>query len=288
MQTAASIVVDGVAYGMVLFIISIGLSLMLGLMRVVNLAHGAFAMVGGYIAAYVARDLGLGFSAGMVAAVVGTALFALPLEFLLYRRLYAERRELSQVLVTIGLTFVVIGVLNWLFGPTAKTIPLPALLRGPVDLGFRSIPAHRIFVVVSGALIAAGLWLTTERTGFGIRLRAVVDNTPMAAALGVRTGRLYTATFMLAVALAAFGGVAGAELLPVEPYYALRHMVTFLVVVSVAGVGSIGAALGSALLLGLIDTAAKYLAPEYGNFFLYLAVILLVLLFPRGLSGKVA
>jgi branched-chain amino acid transport system permease protein len=285
MQTALSIALDALAYGMALFIICIGLSLTMGLMRVVNLAHGAFAMIGGYIASYAARDLGLGYGLGIALAVLGTVLIAIPLERLLFRRIY-DRSELSQVLMTIGITFCVIGITNYLFGPTLKTIPLPAELARPVDLGFRSIVGHRLFVIASGLIVAAGLWFLIERTGFGIRLRAAVENAPTARALGVRTELIYALSFALAVGLAAFGGVAGAEFLPIEPYYALRYMVTFLVVVSVGGAGSIGGALAACLLLGAIDVTARYLMPEFGNFFFYLAVILVVCLFPRGLMGR--
>jgi len=285
MQLIPSIALDALAYGMVLFVISIGLSVTMGLMRVVNLAHGAFAMIGGYLASYAARDLGMGYAAAILVAVVGTIVIAIPIERLLYRRIYGSP-ELTQVLMTIGITFCIIGIANFVFGPTLKTIPLPEALRGSVDLGFRSMPAHRLFAIVCGLAVAGGLWLLIERTAFGIKIRAAVDNAAMAAALGVRTQVIYAVSFALAVGLAALGGVLGAELLPVEPYYALRYMVTFLVVVSVGGAGSISGALLACLLLGTIDTTGRYLAPEYGEFFFYLAVIIIVTLFPRGLSGR--
>jgi len=285
MQTALSIAMDAFAYGMALFIICIGLSLTMGLMRVVNLAHGAFAMIGGYIASYATRNLGLGYGFGIVLAMIGTVLIALPLERLLYRRIY-DRSELSQVLMTIGITFCVIGITNYIFGPTLKTIPLPAELAHPIDLGFRSIAGHRLFVIVSGFVVAGGLWFLIERTGFGIHLRAAVENVAMARALGIRTEIIYALSFALAIALSSFGGVVGAEFLPIEPYYALRYMVTFLVVVSVGGAGSILGALAACLLLGAIDVTGRYLVPDFGNFFFYLAVILVVCAFPRGLMGR--
>ncbi len=139
--------------------------------------------------------------------------------------------------MTIGITFTIIGIANYLFGPTLKTIPLPPLLSGSVDLGFRSIAAHRVFAILCGGAVAAALWYSIERTAFGVKLRASVDNAAMAAALGVRTKIVYAVSFAIAVGLAAFGGIVGAELLPIEPYYALRYMVTFLVVVSVGGAG---------------------------------------------------
>jgi branched-chain amino acid transport system permease protein len=286
MQTILSIGLDGISYGMVLFIISIGLSIMMGLMRVVNLAHGAFAMIGGYLASYAMRDLGAGYALAIVVAVIGTIIISIPLEILLYRRIYRKSDALTQLLLTIGITFVIIGLANFIFGPTLKAIPLPNALSGPLDIGFRMIPTHRVFVIACGVVTALALWLLIDKTEFGIRLRASVDNSDMADSLGIRTEWIYAATFALAVGLGAFGGVVGAELLPIEPFYALRYMVTFLVVVSVGGAGSIAGALAASLLLGLADTTGKYLAPEYGEFFFYLAVIVIAFLFPRGLFGR--
>lgn len=285
MQTVLSIAVDALAYGMVLFVISIGLSVTMGLMRVVNLAHGAFAMIGGYFASYATQSLGFHYSLAIALAVIGTVIIAVPMEKLLYRRIYGAP-ELTQVLMTIGITFCIIGLTNYIFGPTLKTVSIAETLRGSVDLGFRSVAKHRLFAIICGLIVAGGLWYLIERTSFGVKLRAAVDNANMAAALGVRTEIIYAVSFALAIALAAFGGVVGAELLPLEPYYALRYMVTFLVVVSVGGPGSIPGALIACLLLGTIDTTARYLAPEYGEFFFYLAVIIIVTLFPRGLAGR--
>lgn len=286
MQTILSIGLDGISYGMVLFIISIGLSIMMGLMRVVNLAHGAFAMIGGYLASYAMRDFGAGYALAIAVAVIGTILISIPLEILLYRRIYRKSDALTQLLLTIGITFVIIGLSNFIFGPTLKAIPLPNALSGPLDIGFRMIPTHRVFVIACGVVTALALWLLIDKTEFGIRLRASVDNSDMADSLGIRTEWIYAATFALAVGLGAFGGVVGAELLPIEPFYALRYMVTFLVVVSVGGAGSIAGALAASLLLGLADTTGKYLAPEYGEFFFYLAVIVIAFLFPHGLFGR--
>jgi branched-chain amino acid transport system permease protein len=287
-QTAASIIFDALAYGMVLFSISIGLSVMMGLMRVINLAHGAFAMIGGYLASYASVALGWNFGLALALAVVGTVLILIPVEHVLYRRIYGGAEELQQVLMTIGITFVIIGAANFIFGPTMKMIPLPAAITGPVDIGIRTIPAHRLFVILCGVVIAVGLWFTVEKTRFGVRLRAAVDNPAMAAALGVRTEWIYAVTFALAAGLAAFGGVVGAEILPIEPYYALRYMVTFLVVVSVGGAGSIAGALIASLTLGFVDTVGKYFVPNLGEFFFYLAVIMIIMVFPRGLLGRLA
>jgi branched-chain amino acid transport system permease protein len=285
MATVLSIGIDALSYGIVLFVLSIGLSVTLGLMKVVNLAHGAFAMVGGYIASYATQQLALPFGIGVVGAVAGTVLLAIPIERLLYRRIYGAP-ELTQVLMTIGITFAIVGLANFAMGPNLKTIALPAQLQGPVDLGFRSIAAHKLFAVVVGIVVAGGLWILSVRTRFGVRLRATVDDAAMAGALGIRTDRIYALGFGLATGLAALGGVIGAQLLPIEPYYALRYMVTFLVVVSVGGAGSILGALLACLLLGAVETTGRYLVPEYGEFFFYLAVIGILCVFPHGLLGR--
>lgn len=285
MQTIASIAVDAFAYGTVLFIISIGLSVTLGLMRVVNLAHGAFAMIGGYLASYGVTELRLHYFWAMLLAITLTILIAIPAERFLYRKIYGAP-ELTQVLMTIGITFFIIGVTNYVAGPTLKTIPLPDFLTGSVNIGFRSLAKQRIFLIILGMFVAGGLWFLIERTNFGIRLRAAVDNANMAQVLGVRTKIIYAVSFALAVGLAALGGIVGSELMPLDPYYAMRYMVIFLVVVAIGGAGSIPGALFSSLLLGAVDITGRYIAPEYGEFFFYLAVIIIVALFPRGLAGR--
>ncbi|CAN7440210.1 branched-chain amino acid ABC transporter permease [Bosea sp. LjRoot237] len=287
MQTFFSVAIDALAYGMVLFVISIGLSITMGLMRVVNLAHGAFAMVGGYIASHATQELGFGYASAILIAVGITVIAAIPIERLLYRRIYGAP-ELTQVLMTIGITFCIIGIANYLLGPTLKVIPLPEFLRGPVDLGFRSIAAHKLFAIAVGGGVAIALWYLLERTAFGIRIRATVDDAAMAGSLGVNAKLVYAASFAVAVGLAALGGIVGAQMLPIEPYYALRYMVTFLVVVSIGGAGSIQGALLACLLLGAIDTTGRFLVPEYGEFFSYLAVVVVVSLYPNGLFGRAA
>ncbi len=277
MQTLASLLIDSLAFGMVLFIISAGLAVTMGLMRVINLAHGGFAMIGGYLASFLTVSAGAPYAIALPAAVAGTVLIAVPLEYLLYRRLYGSHDPLQQVLMTIGITFVMIGLANWIFGPTLKSIPLPAAISGSTDIGFRAIPTHRIFATACGVSVALLLYILIDWTSFGVKLRAIVDNARMAAALGLPAQRIYALAFALAAGLAAFGGIVGAELLPIEPYYALRYMVTFLVVVSVAGTASIARALLAALFLGFADTAGRYAAPDYGEFFFYLAVIVAVL-----------
>jgi branched-chain amino acid transport system permease protein len=285
MSLIASILIDSVAYGMVLFVISIGLSITLGLMGFVNLAHGVFAMAGGFGAAWLMRTYGLGYELAVIAAVLLVALAAWPLQRWLYSRLQ-ERSDLDQVLFTIGLVFIGIAGMGVLFGNAITPLPLPEYLRGSVDLGFRVVPTQRVAAVVVGVLVLVGLVWLLERTRFGIETRAAVEDASAARALGIRTSRVYVLGFSLGAGLAALGGVIGAELLPLEPYYPLKYLVVLLAVVAVGGVGSPLGLLASALLLGTVETAAKYLVPSLSSI-LFFATMLAVLAWrPAGLFGR--
>jgi branched-chain amino acid transport system permease protein len=281
MASAITIFLDGLAYGMVLFIISVGLTITMGLMRVVNLAHGGFAMAGGYIAAMLV-SAGVPFLvAALLGAAAAGALGAIA-EMTIFRPLY-RKGELAQVLMTFGLTFVVIAALTAIFGTNIRPLPVPEALSGNVDLGFRFYPAYRLFLIGVGLALAIVLWFVIERSLFGARLRAAVDNPRMARAVGIDVDRLFTATFVMGCALAGFGGVIGAELLPLEPFYALRYLVIFLVVVTVGGLGSFKGSLAAAIVLGLIDTAGKFLFPDFAAFLLFGLVFLLLLWRPNGI-----
>jgi branched-chain amino acid transport system permease protein len=278
----ANILIDGIAYGMVLFIIAVGLSVTLGLMRFVNLAHGAFAMTGGYIAAWLVREQGLSFYAGAFLAVLATGLLGALLEVTVLRRLY-RRTELQQVLFTIGLTFLFVATANLLAGPEVQLIPLPPALSQAVDLGIRTLPAQRLLVITSGLLIVLAAFWVLNKSRFGVWLRATVDNTSAASALGIPVQLVYVTTFAVGAALAGLGGILGAELMPLEPYYPVKYLVLVLVVVAVGGMGSIAGSLVAALTLGTIDTASKYLASDWGSLFFFLAMALLLAWRPQGL-----
>ncbi len=285
MTLMMNIAVDGMAYGMILFMIAVGLSVTMGLMRVVNLAHGGFALIGGALAHWLGQDLGLGFLPALFLAIAGTVAVALPLERVIYRRIYGFG-ELQQVLATIGLTFLMIATINLWQGSTLLPVGLPAVLSQPIDLGFRTLPAHRIAVIVLGVAVIVGLWLLLDKTRFGIRLRAAVDNRGTASAHGINTDRIYMATFGLGAALAALGGIMGAELLPIEAYYPLRYMVLFLIVVAVGGMGSIAGSFLAALGLGIVETAARYLVPDFATIAFFVLVIALLAIRPQGLMGR--
>lgn len=282
MTLLANILIDGIAYGMVLFIIAVGLSVTLGLMRFVNLAHGAFAMTGGYIAAWLVREQGLSFYVGVPLAVLATGLLGALLEVMVLRRLY-RRTELQQVLFTIGLTFLFVATANLLAGPEVQLIPLPPTLSFAVDLGIRTLPAQRLLVIASGLLVVLAAFWVLNKSRFGVWLRATVDNTAAASALGIPVQLVYVATFAVGAALAGLGGILGAELMPLEPYYPVKYLVLVLVVVAVGGMGSIAGSLAASLTLGIIDTASKYLASDWGSLFFFLAMALLLAWRPHGL-----
>ena len=286
MYLILNIAVDGVAYGMILFMIAVGLSVTMGLMRVINLAHGGFAMIGGAFAHWLAHDLGWGFWAALLPAIALTVALALPLERLIYRHIYGFG-EFQQVLATIGLAFLMIASVNLWQGSSLLNVPLAESLKAPVDLGFRTLPMHRLVVIGLGLAVILGLWLLLDRTRFGIRLRAAVDNRATASAIGIDTGAIYMLTFGLGAGLAALGGIFGAELLPVDAYYPLRYMVLFLIVVAVGGMGSIAGSFAAAIGLGLLETAARYLIPDLATIGFFALVIALLALRPQGLMGRV-
>ena len=285
MNTLFNILIDGLAYGMVLFVIAVGLSVTLGLMRFVNLSHGAFAMVGGYCAALLTREAGWSFWLAVPLAVLATGLLGALLEATVLRHLY-RRKELDQVLFTIGLTFVLIASTNALVGPQVQMVKLPPSLAGSIDLGFRTMPAQRLLVIGAGIAVALAAALLVTRTRFGIWLRATVDHPGTASSLGIPIRLVQCLTFAAGAAMAGLGGVLGAEVMPLEPYYALKYLVLVLVVVAVGGMGSIPGSLCAALLLGLIETASKYLASSWGSLFFFAAMALVLAWRPNGLLKR--
>lgn len=282
MTVALSIVVDGIAYGMILFLISVGLSVTMGLMRIVNLAHGGFALLGGACAHLLTVRYGVPFIPAFAISVIAVVLLALPLERLVYRHIY-RFGELEQVLATIGIVFIMIATVNLFLGSTLLPIRMPPEVSSPVDLGFKVLSLHRIIVIVAGLVIVTALYLVIERTRFGIYLRAAVDNQATASALGIDTPKVYLAAFALGAALGSVGGILGAELLPVEAYYPLRYMVLFLIVVAVGGMGNIVGSFVAALSLGILDTAGRYLLPDIGTIFFFLVITAVLALRPNGL-----
>ncbi len=279
-----TIIFDGIASGMLLFLISVGLSVTLGLMNFINLAHGAFAMVGGYVCVILLDRLGVPFFAGVVIAALAAAAFGAVLERLLYRRLYGSS-ALDQVLFSIGLVFVAMAVAHWLFGPAQQPVRIPEWLQGQINLPGADIGIYRAFLVALGAAVALGLHGIIGVTRFGAELRASVDNPRVARGMGIDVDKVFVLTFAIGSGLAGLGGAVGANLLGLDPGFPLRYLVYFLIVVSVGGAGSITGSLVAALIIGICDVAGKYYLPDLGAFIIYTVMVVMLIVRPQGLFG---
>lgn len=278
---------DGVAYGSLLFLIGIGLSVTMGLMNFVNLAHGAFAAFGGFVCVTVMNQMGLPFLASLPIAFVVVALAGVVLERTLYQRLY-KATPLDQVLFSIGLTFMAMAGMTYVWGPTQQPVRLPEYLSGQVHVAGLDLGVYRIFLIGVVVVITVALVLLVERTRFGAQVRASVDNQQASAGLGINVNRVFALTFALGSGLAGLGGGLGIDVLGLDPSFPLKYMVYFLLVVAVGGAGSIKGTLIAAMLLGIFDVAGKYYAPEVGAFVIYALMVVLLALFPAGLYGKKA
>jgi branched-chain amino acid transport system permease protein len=280
-----SVLLGGLAAGMVLFIVSVGLSVTMGLMGFVNLAHGAFAMLGGYAIVLSMRHWDLPFPAALALGFVAVALVSVVFERLLYAPLY-RATELDQVLLTIGLVFAMIAMVTLGVGPETQTVVLPDWLSGQTDLGFMQYRTYSLALIVAGTVLMIALWLGFERTRIGARIRAAVDNRRMAQSMGVDVGRLFTLTFALGSGLAAIGGGLGAEILGLDPQYPFRYLAYFLIVVAVGGLGRISGVYFAAILIGVLDFVLKIYFPKGGTLFIYALTLVLLLARPHGLFGK--
>jgi branched-chain amino acid transport system permease protein len=283
---ATFIALYGISYGVVLFTISIGLVLTLGLMRVVNLAHLAFAALGGYLAISLTNNYELSFAVSVPAAVIAVAIFSIVVERVFYVHLY-QAGELNQVLMTIGLIFLSVATINMLFGPDVLPARLPPALAKTVELQGYPIQMYRLFVTVIGAILLFSLWIIFDWTSFGARLRAAVDNATMAQAIGIDVKRLFSMAFALGSGLAALGGAVGYAILPLEPMYPFKYLSLVLVVVVLSGFGNIKASAGVAIFVGVVDTACRFLFPASAAFVIYSLLIGLVLWRDRGLLASV-
>jgi branched-chain amino acid transport system permease protein len=238
-------------------------------------------MIGGYLGATMIGH-GMSFFGAAALSALAVGVLGAAAELTLYRPLY-RRGELAQALMTFGFTFVVIAALTSLFGANLKTLPAPRFLTGLTYIGYTYYPTYRLFLIAVGTVMALALWLIIDRTLYGARLRAAVDNPRIAQAVGIDVNFLFTGTFAAGCALAGFGGVIGAEMLPVEPFYALRYLVIFLVVVAVGGIGNFKGSFVAALAIGIVDTAGKFLLPGTSAYIIYLLVVVLLLWRPHGL-----
>jgi len=285
-----TILFDGIAYGMLLFILAVGLAVTMGLMNFINLAHGAFAMLGGYIAVLLMQKMGVPFLWCLPLSFLGAALLGGLLEVTLYRRLYGKP-HLDQVLFSIGLVFMAVAATDYFIGSTLQIMQLPDWLKGrtelwadtPFSLGMGH---YRLFIIIVCALLTVALQTELAKTRFGSRLRAAVDDQRVAAALGINVNIVFLSTFAVGSGLAGLGGALGAEVLGLDPTFPLKFMVYFLIVVAVGGTTSITGPLLAALLLGIADVAGKYYIPKMGAFTVYFLMILILLWRPQGLFSR--
>ena len=285
MHNLLGVLFDGLAYGTLLFLISVGLSITLGLMRFINLAHGVFAMAGGYLLVTLMARAGVGFLPALPIVFGVTAVASLVLERSLYRPVY-KSTALDQVLMTVGIVFIAIAGANYFWGPGQQPVVLPPALKGQFPVFGLDLSRYRLFLMAVGAAITLALVFGLERTRFGAMIRASVDNQRTAQSMGIRVERVFQVTFALGSGLAGLGGALGVDVLGLDPYFALKYLVYFLLVVVVGGPGSVIGTLLAALLLGVADIAGKYYVPQIGAFVIYAAMIVLLLLFPHGLLGR--
>ncbi|MBV8911481.1 MAG: branched-chain amino acid ABC transporter permease [Acetobacteraceae bacterium] len=282
----ADVAFQALGYGSVLYLISVGLSVTLGLMGFINLAHGVFAMAGGYLAAVAVADWGLPWPLMLLAAPLIVGAFAAALERTLFARLYG-RSELDQVLFCIGVVFIAGALIRLGFGPTLRHMPIPAGLGATVRVGSAGFYGYKLLVIGIGLAVAIAMLVGLERTRAGAVIRAAVENRGMAESVGLRTGPIFTATFALGGALGALGGVLGTDIFGLNPAYALDVLVYMQIVVAIAGLGTLRGSFLASVLIGLVQTLSAYWVPEMGTVLLFLFVFLLLLLRPRGLFGRV-
>ncbi len=281
-----TILFDGVAYGMLLFVLACGLSVTLGLMNFVNLAHGAFAMAGGYAAAILINRYGVPFLATLPVAFAFAAFIGVALERSLYRRLYGAS-HLDQVLFTIGLVFMAMPIANYFLGDQPQPVRVPAFLSGRFEIAGIGVGVYRLFVIAVCGAIAGGLQAFLIGTRFGAQLRAAVDDRRVASGLGVNVDRLFAVTFAIGSGLAGLGGALAADMVGgVDPSFPVKFMVSFLIVVAIGGSNGIVGSLLGALLLGILDVAGKYYVPSIGAFIIYAVMIATLIVRPQGLFSR--
>jgi len=280
-----TILFDGVAYGMLLFVLACGLSVTLGLMNFVNLAHGSFAMAGGYITLVLVNRNGMPFFAALPLAFVVTALIGAVFERTLYVHVYAKP-HLDQVLFTIGLVFMSVAAVDYVMGSQQQYIQLPAMLHGQVNLFGLNVGKYRLLIIAICGLLTIALQFILTHTRFGSRLRAAVDDPRVANGLGIHVNGVFAVTFAVGSGLAGLGGALGAEILGLDPTFPLKFMIYFLIVVTVGGTSSITGPFLASLLLGIGDVAGKYFVPKFGAFIIYTIMIVVLIWRPQGLFAR--
>jgi branched-chain amino acid transport system permease protein len=280
-----TILFDGVAYGMLLFVLACGLSVTLGLMNFINLAHGAFAMAGGYCTVILVDHLGVPFALGVPLAFLVTAALGGLFERALYSHVY-RRSHLDQVLFTIGLVFMSVAAVDYVMGSSQQFVVIPEALQGQFIVLGVGMSKYRLLIILICGVLTLGLQLTIAKTRFGSRLRAAVDDQRVARGLGINVGAVFSVTFAVGSGLAGLGGALGAEILGLDPTFPLKYMIYFLIVVTVGGTSSITGPFLASILLGIADVAGKYYVPKLGAFVIYTVMIVILIWRPQGLFAR--
>jgi branched-chain amino acid transport system permease protein len=283
--SAFGVLFDGFAYGMLLFLLSVGLSVTLGMMNFVNLAHCSFAMLGGYVTVSLTNQLGWPFLATLPLAFLSAAVVSVAFERVLYRRLY-RATDLDQCLLTIGIVFISVAVAAYIYGTIQQSLNLPSYLRGTVSIMGQSFGVYRLFLIGMSLVVTLVLVGALEWTRFGAQVRAAVDNQRMARGLGIDVDRIFAVTFALGSGLAGLGGALAIEIVGLDHAFAFTYLVYVLIVVAVGGLGSIAGSFVAATLLGISDMAGKYYFPELGAFLIYFVMVTLLMWRPLGLFGR--
>ncbi len=282
-----TILFDGVAYGMLLFVLAVGLCITLGLMNFINLAHGAFAMAGGYLTVVMMNRMGISFYWCLPAAFLFSAVLGVVLERVLYRRLY-DKTHLDQVLFSIGLIFMAMAAVDYAMGASPQIVKLPPSLSGRVEILGAQVGIYRLFVIVICGLLTIGLQFVIAKTRFGSRLRASVDDGRVARGLGVNVTGIFALTFVVGSGLAGLGGALGAPILSMDPSFPLKYMIFFLIVISIGGTTTITGPFFASILLGVADVGGKYFVPEIGGFIIYTIMVAVLIFRPQGLFTRSA
>ena len=275
---------NGVSFGMVLFLVASGLSVIFGLMGILNMAHGALYMVGAYVGWTVAVQHGLSFGLATLAGGIVAALVGLVIERGFLRHLYKQPN--AQVLLTFGFIYILANLSQWIWGPDFRGPFTAPFLSGSFQIVGRSYPTARIGIIFIGLLVAAGLWWLQNKTRVGAIVRAGMDNKEMTGGLGINLARVSMAVFFLGSFIAGAAGVIGAQLLGVRTMMSIDILLLALVVIIVGGVGSVQGALLGSILIGTIDAFGRALFPEFAIFTIYLAMIAILLIRPSGILGR--
>jgi branched-chain amino acid transport system permease protein len=282
-----TILFDGIAYGMLLFVLASGLAVTLGLMNFVNLAHGSFAMAGGYVTVALVNNVGVPFFLSLPLAFLVSAMLGLLFERTLYVHVY-RKSHLDQVLFTIGLVFMSVAAVDYVMGSSQVFVRIPRELQGQFSVFGVGIGRYRLLIIIICGLLTAVLQYILAKTRFGSRLRAAVDDGRVARGLGIDVNRIFALTFAIGSGLAGLGGALGVEILGLDPAFPLKIMIYVLIVVTVGGTSSITGPFLASLLLGICDVAGKYYAPAIGPFVIYSIMIIVLLWRPQGLFARAA